>query len=121
MQNPEVLEQGGDDQPDLSDLILSSFQQVSTFGLKVPFLVNEEEVQVTYVPTLSAYRIGFDDGDNNIVEKEYGSQKKPFDRLTFVEDFEANTKKRTIKSGWISILFTKTKVQSFMDSDNQQS
>ena len=44
MQNPEVLEQGGDDQPDLSDLILSSFQQVSTFGLKVPFLVNEEEV-----------------------------------------------------------------------------
>ena len=104
-----MLEQG-DDRPNLTDLILSAFEQVSTFGLKVPFLVNEEEVQVTYVPTLSAYRISFDDGENSIVEKEYRSQKKPFERLTFVEDFESNTKKRTIKSGWIAVLFTKTKV-----------
>lgn len=106
---------------DVFSVFRSAFERIDVFGLRVSFLHAGEESQAIYTMTLSAMRLsvlsntpskrseasGSSLGGPATREIDFSNRTPHYSRGTLLQDLEQALKGQEIRSGWISVLFTK--------------
>lgn len=99
-------------------IIENAFKRIDAFGLRVELLEMDQEIQLVYTATLSAFRFKVQQADSSNAchdkktvmtkEQEFSNTTPHYMRNTLLNEMKSKLKcNQQICSGWFSVLLTK--------------